>query len=64
MNKACIKTTEGTFYIEKGSQKYKVKPLKSGLYKVINITYNSHTNGINYTLKELEAFFSKYNFSK
>lgn len=64
MDKAYIKLTEETFYIEKGSQKYKVQPLKSGLYKVINITYNSNTNGINYTLKELEAFFSKYNFSK
>ena len=60
MNKDYIKITEETLYIEKGSQKYKVQSLKSGLYKLINITYNSlNTNGIKYTLKELEALFSK-----
>lgn len=60
MNKHYTVITEGTLYIEKGSQKYKIQSLKSGLYKLINITYDSlNTNGIKYALKELEIFFNK-----
>lgn len=59
MNSHYVVITQGTLYLSKGSQKYKIQMLKSGQYKVKNITYlEQNTTGIRMTLNEVNSFFN------